>query len=77
MDNKEKRDGKRPGAGRPKSDNLRILRGLKFSDQEWEIIKKNAAENGLSARAYISSLVESEQNGACMSAIENKAEGEK
>ena len=52
----EKRKNK-PGAGRPKVENLRTMRGLKFSDEEWGIIKEMAAEKGMSPRAFLSSLV--------------------
>lgn len=38
------------------SDKKRILRGLKFSDEEWEIIRETAAQYGMSARAFLASL---------------------
>ena len=51
------RGGFRPGAGRPEVKDKRIMRGLKFSGQEWEAITKGAASKNLSAREYISWLV--------------------
>ena len=51
------RGGFRPGAGRPEAKDKRIMRGLKFSGQEWEAIKKGAASRNMSAREYISWLV--------------------
>ena len=53
-----KRGGLRAGAGRPEADDKRTVRGLKFSDDEWETIKEMAAKHGMSARAFLSSLVE-------------------
>ena len=60
--NQKKHGGHRPGAGRPKAKDLRKSRGLNFSDQEWEIIKKIAAREGMSAREYISWLVSQDKN---------------
>ena len=58
MKGKDNRGGFRLGAGRPKAENPpRKLRGLKFSEQEWETIKANAARANKSAREYLSWLV--------------------
>jgi len=56
------RGGFRPGAGRPEADDKRTLRGLKFSDDEWNTIKEIAETQGMSTRAFLSSLVENEKD---------------
>ncbi|MDR0411148.1 MAG: hypothetical protein LBH75_04155 [Treponema sp.] len=48
--------GAREGAGRPKSDNPRKMRGLKFNDEEWAVITAKAKAQGLSVRKYLYSL---------------------
>ena len=47
--------GYRPGAGRPSlpEDEIRKTRAIKFTDAEWEKIKKKADAEGLSASEYI------------------------
>ena len=62
MSKKGMHGGARLGAGRPQSDNPRTLHGLKFTDQEWEIIKNLAAEQKMNAREYISWLVSEGHN---------------
>ena len=58
MDKKDNRGGNRPGAGRPKTDNPpRTLRGFKLTDEEWKIMNELAAEQGMSAREYMTWLV--------------------
>jgi len=57
-----KRGGFRPGAGRPETEDKRTLRGLKFSDDEWNTIKDIAEKQGMSARAFLASLVENEKD---------------
>jgi hypothetical protein len=52
--------GKREGAGRPKLECRRRLRGLKFNDTEWTLIRGTAAARGISARAYLMALVEND-----------------
>jgi len=52
--------GKREGAGRPKSETARESRHIKFSDEEWDMIKQKAARRGLSLREYIHLLAESD-----------------
>jgi len=54
------RGGYRAGAGRPETENKRIPRGLKFSDEEWNTIKEIAKKQGMSARELLTSLVEKE-----------------
>jgi len=68
MEFSHKRKNK-PGAGRPKTDNLRTLRGLKFNDQEWETIQGLAAQAGMSARAFLTHLVEKEQAETILSSV--------
>jgi hypothetical protein len=51
MSEKNTWGGKREGAGRPKLEAKRRLRGLKFNDTEWALIQGAAATRGLSARA--------------------------
>jgi len=60
-----KRGGYRPGAGRPETDDKRTLRGLKFSDDEWNTIREIAEKQGMSARAFLTSLVEKEKLKSC------------
>lgn len=45
--------GKRTGVGRPPVDNLRRIRTIKATDEEWESIRKNAEKEGLSISEYI------------------------
>jgi hypothetical protein len=52
--------GKREGAGRPKLESRRRLRGLKFNDDEWTLIRATALARGISARAYLMALVEND-----------------
>jgi hypothetical protein len=57
MADDKKRGGKREGAGRPKLDDPRKLRCVRFNDAEWERITMNALKHGLSVRGYLWYLV--------------------
>ena len=47
--------GPRPGAGRKKSENPpRTLHGLKFTDEEWNLIQSNVAMRSRIAKRRIS-----------------------
>jgi len=56
--NKKTWGGQRNGAGRPKLEEKRKQRALKFFDKEWELIKKKAAEKNMPPREYLYWLVE-------------------
>jgi hypothetical protein len=51
------RGGKREGAGRPKLEDPRKLRGIRFNDAEWERITENARKCGVSVREYLWGIV--------------------
>gem|GEM_PF-2512462 len=52
--------GRREGAGRPKADRKRESRHIKLFDEEWELIKGNAAKRGMSVREYLHFLAEND-----------------
>jgi hypothetical protein len=58
MTKSENRGGRREGAGRPRLDDPRKNRGIKFNDDEWSIILRHATSKGMSVREYIWELVE-------------------
>jgi len=58
---KQGRGGQRDGAGRPKIEVKRKHRALHFFDEEWVTIRKKAAENNMSPREYLYSLVEKDK----------------
>ena len=45
--------GKRAGVGRPHVDNLRRIRTIKATDDEWEAIRKNAEKENMSISEFI------------------------
>lgn len=47
------RGGKREGAGRPALPDKRRTRTLKFTDEEWQQIKKVASELNMTAAEYV------------------------
>jgi hypothetical protein len=57
---KNTRGGRRDGAGRPKADRKRESRHIKLFDEEWSLIRENAAKKGMSPREYIYKLVEND-----------------
>jgi hypothetical protein len=61
MPKSETRGGRREGAGRPKLDDPRKIRGIKFNGSEWSLIKHNAEAREMSAREYISFLAEKDE----------------
>jgi len=54
----KKHGGFRPGAGRPKIDNPRKQRMLKFTDKEWETVLALSTEKKMNAREFLSYLIE-------------------
>jgi hypothetical protein len=50
--------GRREGAGRPKLEDKRKLRGIKFYDEEWALIKGKAKAKKMPLREYLYLLAE-------------------
>ena len=58
--NENARGGRREGAGRPRAERKRESRHIRLFDEEWELIRRKAAERKVSPREYLFRLAEND-----------------